>query len=107
MICPQCKQDKKSWWHQCPLHEDEPVCRNCHNACKYNADTHNGPGCSYRKYHPKEDHTEELVKLDNQIRAKTQKQKFYYDRGWMQGGHKIGLEIAHLKRQRRELEVRR
>ena len=106
MICPQCKQDGKSWWHQCPLY-DEPVCRGCHDTCQYNSDTHNGPGCSYYRHNPKVDHRDELTKLNNQIRAKVQKQQFYYNRGWMQGGHKIGLEIAHLKRQRRELEARR
>lgn len=86
------------------MHSDKPVCRDCHSACEYNADTHNGPGCSYRRHNPKVDHREELAKLDNQIRAKIKKQQFYYHRGWMKGGHEIGLEVARLKRLKNELE---
>lgn len=105
MICPHCQTDTScSWWHQCPMHGDKPVCRDCHNSCVYNADTHNGPGCSYRRHNPRIDHREELAKLDNQIRAKVKKQQFYYHRGWMKSGHEIGLEVARLKRLRKEVE---
>lgn len=107
MICPHCRTDTGcSWWHQCPKY-NQPVCRSCHDSCEYNLDSHNGPGCSYSRHHPATDNREELAKLNNQIRAKIKKQQFYYHRGWMKGGHDIGLEIARLKKQKYELEERR
>ena len=98
MICPTCGPKDCKEWHICVLNNSLPVCEDCCSACRYRK----GYRCGYRR--EVIDHTEEIYKLDRQIKDLETKADHLYRRSLPARADKLMYKAAMLRREKRGLE---